>query len=78
MANKKINSDYQKIKQELDLYKSYVDKKKIEKILQQKELAEQTLNKVLDLINSNEEICYFHKAKKEIRKPIEEYFRRVK
>lgn len=37
--------------------------------------AEKTLKKVLDLINSNEDLAYFVSTKKEIRKPIEDYFK---
>lgn len=40
--------------------------------------AEKTLKIVLDLINSNEDLVHFYTAKKEIRKPIEEYFKKVK
>lgn len=42
------------------------------------EEAEKTLNKVLDLINSNEDLAHFHSTKQEIRKPIEDYFKKVK
>ena len=79
MVNKKIeNSDYQKIKEELEFYKNYVDRKKLEKLIKQKELAEDTLKKVLDLINSNEDLAHFYSTKQEIRQPIEEYFKKVK
>ena len=40
--------------------------------------AEKTLNKVLDLINSNEDLAHFYSTKNELRKPIEEYFRKEK
>lgn len=40
--------------------------------------AEETLNKVLDLINSSEILVTFPSEKKAIRKPIENYFRKVK
>jgi uncharacterized protein YciW len=39
------------------------------------EEAERVLNKVLDLINSNEDLVHFESTKKELRKPIEEYFK---
>lgn len=42
------------------------------------EEAEKTLNKVLDLINSNEDLVHFHTTKNELRKPIEDYFKKVK
>lgn len=42
------------------------------------EEAEKTLNKVYDLINSNEDLVHFDSTRKEIRKPIEDYFKKVK
>ena len=78
MNKKIVDSDYLKIKNELDIYKSYVDKRKIEKLIKQKDLAEKTLLRVLDLINSNEDFAYFYSSKKEVRKPIEDYFKKVK
>lgn len=42
------------------------------------EEAEKTLSKVLDLINSNEDLVHFDSTRKEIRKPIEDYFKKVK
>lgn len=41
-------------------------------------MAEETLFKVLGLINSNEDLAHFYCAKQEIRKPIEDYFKKVK
>lgn len=79
-------SDYAKLKQELEFYKAghipmiklidYLKRldKKVEKI----NLAEATLKKVQDLINSNEDLAHFVTTKKELNKPIEDYFRRVK
>lgn len=55
----------------------YLDKQ-IDKLQYEKELAEVTLKKVQDLINSNEEICFFYSAKKEFNKPINDYFKKVK
>lgn len=79
-------SDYARLKEELELYKS--KKIKMEDIIfnirntykkaERLEFAEETLKKVLDLINSNEEIAYFYTSKKQIRKPIEDYFKKVK
>ena len=40
--------------------------------------AEEVLNKVLDLINSSEILVTFPSEKRIIRKPIEDYFRKVK
>lgn len=42
------------------------------------EEAEEVLNKVLDLINSSEILVTFPSEKEAIRKPIEDYFRKVK
>ena len=79
-------SDYAKLKQELEMYKSRQIKlediiynlKNTYKKAERLDLAEQTLKKVLDLINSNEDLAYFYTTKKEIRKPIEDYFKKVK
>lgn len=83
MNNKSGASDYAKLKNLLVEYsKQLVDFEKENKRLRSKavklEIAEDTLKQVQDLINSNEEICYFHTAKQEIRKPIEDYFKKVK
>ena len=40
--------------------------------------AESTLNKIIDLINSNEDLVHFYTTKNELRKPIEDYFRKEK
>ena len=79
-------SDYAKLKEELELYKNrYItmedimfNLKRINAKAKKLDQAEKTLNRVLDLINSNEELVHFESAKKEIRKPIEEYFKKVK
>lgn len=39
--------------------------------------AEEVLNKVLDLINSSEILVTFPSEKRIIRKPIEDYFKKV-
>lgn len=79
-------SDYTKLKEELELYKSrhltmddiIFNLKRINSKARRVEQAEKVLNKVLDLINSNEELAHFVSAKKELRQPIEDYFRKVK
>lgn len=79
-------SDYAKLKEELDLYKSrhltmddiIFNLKRINSKARRVEQAEKVLNKVLDLINSNEELTHFEKVKKELRQPIEDYFKRGK
>ena len=40
--------------------------------------AEEVLNNVLDLINSSEVLVTFPSEKKTIKKPIEDYFKKVK
>ena len=79
-------SDYAKLKEELELYKSrrialediIYNLKKMNEKAKRVEEAERVLNKVLDLINSNEDLVHFYITKKELRKPIEDYFRKVK
>ena len=79
-------SDYVKLKEELELYKSrhisfediVYNLKKINEKAKKTEQAEKILNKVLDLINSNETLVSFESVKKELRKPIEDYFKVVK
>lgn len=88
MVKSKIDgvSDYVKIKEELDLYKSryltmediIINLKRINKKAKRLEQAEKTLRKVKDLITSNEELVHFENTKKEIVSPIEEYFKKVK
>lgn len=77
------SSDYAKVVEELNYYKKLANSilninDVLGKAIKYKQRAEDTLNKVYDLINSNEEIVYFQSAKKEIRKPIEDYFKGVK
>ena len=79
-------SDYAKLKEELELYKSrhitmeniIFNLKRINTKARRLDQAEKVLHKVLDLINSNEELTHFYSVKQEIRKPIEEYFKKVK
>ena len=79
-------SDYAKLKEELELYKSrYItmddimfNLKRINSKARKLDQAEKVLNKVLDLINSNEDLVHFQTTKNELRKPIEEYFKKVK
>ena len=76
-------SDYKRLQNLLVEYsKQLVDFEKENKRLKSKavklENAEEVLRQVQDLINSNEEICYFSKAKAEFNKPINNYFRKVK
>ena len=77
------SSDYAKVVEELNYYKKLANSilninEVLSKAIKDKQRAEDTLNKVYDLINSNEEIVYFQSARKEIRKPIEDYFKKVK
>lgn len=77
------SSDYAKVVEELNYYKKLANSilninEVLDKAVKDKQFAEDTLNKVYDLINSNEEIFYFKTAKQELRKPIEDYFRKVK
>ena len=87
MVNKFVGkSDYARLKEELDLYKSrhltmediIFNLKRINNKARRLEQAEKTLNKVLDLINSNEDLAHFESTKKEITTPIIEYFRKAK
>lgn len=52
--------------------------KKLNKLENKLKVAENTLNRVLDLINSNEELAHFYSVKEELRKPIEDFFKKVK
>ena len=76
--NKNELSDYARVVSELKIYKKLFNMSEIEKLIDKLHLAEYTLRQVEDLINSNEDLAHFHTTKKEIRKPIEEYFRKVK
>ena len=71
-------SDYAIVLEELNFYKKFINKKELDKIMVQKNLAEKTLNIVLDLINSNEELAHFPRTKFKITQPITEYFRKAK
>jgi len=73
-------SDYAKLKEMLSTYSKYLlelekEIKKLKRKELQLEIAENTLQQVQDLINSNEEIAFFHTAKKEFNRPIDLYFR---
>lgn len=78
-------SDYAKLKEELDLYKSrritmediVYNLKIINTKAHKLDQAEKVLNKVLDLIYSNEDLVHFHSTREEIAKPIVEYFKKV-
>jgi endonuclease IV len=77
------SSDYSKVLEELNYYKKLANNLvNINEVLggavKDKQRAEETLNKVLDLINSSEDLAHFYSAKQEIRKPIEDYFKKVK
>lgn len=77
------SSDYSKVVEELNYYKKLANSilninEVLSKAVKDKQRAEDTLNKVYDLINSNEEIVYFQSVRKEICKPIEDYFKGVK
>ena len=81
MGNKsKIDgtSDYAKTLEELKIYKKLFNMSEIEKLNDRLQYAEHTLRKVHDLINSNEDLVHFYTTKNEIRKPIEEYFEKVR
>lgn len=87
MVNKFVGkSDYAKLKDELELYKSrhltmddiIFNLKRINGKARRLDQAEKVLNKVLDLINSNEDLTHFQSIKKEITEPIISYFKKVK
>ena len=87
MVNKLVGkSDYAKLKEELELYKSrhitmedvIFNLKRINTKARRLDQAEKVLNKVLDLINSNEDLVHFYSTKEELRKPIIDYFKKVK
>lgn len=76
-------SDYAKVVEQLNAYKKLVDhvlniRHEIDILIEDKRKAEHTLRVVEDLINSNEELTHFSSVKKELRKPIEDYFKKVK
>lgn len=52
--------------------------KQIDELNHKIDVAEETLNRTLDLINSNEDFAYFYSSKTQVRKPIEEYFKKTK
>lgn len=78
MSKSKLDgtSDYAKTLEELKIYKKLFNMSEIEKLIDRLQYAEHTLRKVHDLINSNEDLVHFYSTKKELRQPIEEYFKR--
>lgn len=77
------SSDYAKVVEELNYYKKLANSilninEVLGKAVKDKQFAEETLNKVYDLINSNEDLVHFYSTKEELRKPIEDYFKKVK
>lgn len=77
------SSDYAKVVEELNYYKKLANSilninEVLDKAVKDKQFAEETLNKVYDLINSNEDLAHFYSTKEELRKPIEDYFRKAK
>ncbi|MBO7526479.1 MAG: hypothetical protein J6T74_01125 [Clostridia bacterium] len=85
MSKTKIDgtSDYAKVLDELKYYKKLASgvaniNETIDKAISDKQLAENTLKKVQDYINSNEEIAHFHSLKNGFNKLIEDYFKKVK
>ena len=84
MSKTKVDgtSDYAKVLDELKYYKklasAVVDiNDTIDKAIRDKQLAENTLKKVQDYINSNEEIVHFHSLKKGFNDLVEDYFKKV-
>lgn len=85
MSKTKVDgtSDYAKVLDELKYYKKLASaivniNDTIDKAISDKQLAENTLKKVQDYINSNEEIVHFHSLKKGFNDLIEDYFKKVK
>lgn len=85
MSKTKIDgtSDYAKVLDELKYYKKLASaiiniNDTIDKAIIDKQLAENTLKKVQDYINSNEEIVHFHSLKKGFNDLVEDYFKKVK
>lgn len=76
-------SDYVKVLDELKYYKKLASgiiniNETIDKAISDKQFAENTLKKVQDYINSNEEIVHFHSLKKGFNDLVEDYFKKVK
>lgn len=69
-------SDYAKVLGELKQYKKLFNMAEIEKLIDKLNLAESTLRKAQDYINSNEEIVHFHSLKKGFNDLVEDYFRK--
>lgn len=76
-------SDYAKVLDELKYYKKLASaivniNDTIDKSISDKQLAENTIRKMQDYINSNEEIVHFHSLKKGFNDLVEDYFKKVK
>lgn len=85
MSKTKIDgtSDYAKVLDELKYYKKLASgieniNETIDKAISDKQLAEDTIRKMQDYINSNEEIVHFHSLKKGFNNLVEDYFKKVK
>lgn len=85
MSKTKVDgtSDYAKVLDELKYYKKLASaivniNDTIDKAISDKQLAEDTIRKMQDYINSNEEIVHFHSLKKGFNNLVEEYFKKVK
>lgn len=76
-------SDYAKVLDELKYYRKLASgivniNETINKATSDKQLAEDTIRKMQDYINSNEEIVHFHSLKKGFNNLVEDYFKKVK
>ena len=85
MSKTKVDgtSDYAKVLDELKYYKKLASaivniNDTIDKSISDKQLAENTIRKMQDYINSNEEIAHFHSLKKGFNDLVEDYFRKMK
>ena len=74
----KLLQKYSEVKEDVPMDWIITKLKKLDNVHIQIKEAQDALNKVLDLINSSEELAYFNNEKKTIRKPIEDYFKRWK
>lgn len=76
-------SDYARVLDELKYYRKLASgivniNETINKATSDKQLAEDTIRKMQDYINSNEEIAHFHSLKKGFNNLVEDYFKKVK
>ena len=85
MSKTKVDgtSDYAKVLDELKYYKKLASgviniNETIDKAISDKQLAENTIRKMQDYINSNEEIAHFYSLKKGFNDLVEDYFKKVK